>query len=208
MLGPIGNLFVFRGGSQCQKGGVANGLFGGWALFRGHQLEDPPSLGFVVEFVRAAPDPDAGDPGNGIVLADPRQFLEGRLGLVDLGGAGGDLGRIIIGQRQRAVKQIDRRRAKQQKYNEENGITPISISKIILDISEEMTAKSVGEAKGNYKVNGQLPRNELMQVVHEMEKQMKEAAKNLEFEKAAAQDKPLTAGEARLRPRKPAWASF
>ena len=33
---------------------------------------------------------------------------------------------------------------------------------------------------------GDMPRNELRQIVHEMEKQMKEAAKNLEFEKAAA----------------------
>ena len=47
---------------------------------------------------------------------------------------------------------------------------------------------AVGEAKGEYKVKGReaMPRNELRQIVHEMEKQMKEAAKNLEFERAAA----------------------
>ena len=47
---------------------------------------------------------------------------------------------------------------------------------------------AVGEAKGEYKVKGksEMPRNELRQIVHEMEKQMKEAAKNLEFERAAA----------------------
>ena len=51
-----------------------------------------------------------------------------------------------------------------------------------------------------------LPRNELRQVLHEMEKQMKEAAKNLGFEKAAAlrdelyQLKSLLADDESLKP--------
>jgi excinuclease ABC subunit B len=42
--------------------------------------------------------------------------------------------------------------------------------------------------RGEYKTRlpSDLPRNELKQIIHEMEKQMKEAAKNLEFERAAA----------------------
>jgi len=88
----------------------------------------------------------------------------------------------------RAIDETNRRRAKQVKYNEENGIVPFSITKAIHDLTEEMSARAVGEMKGEYKVKNknEMPRNELRQIVHEMEKQMKEAAKNLEFERAAA----------------------
>ena len=89
----------------------------------------------------------------------------------------------------RAIDETSRRRAKQEKYNEEKGIVPFSITKAIHDLTEGMSAKALGEMRGEYKVKGNkgdIPRNELRQIVHEMEKQMKEAAKNLEFEKAAA----------------------
>jgi excinuclease ABC subunit B len=149
-----------------------------------------------------------------ILDADKEGFLRSDTALIQTIGraARNASGRVIMyadkmtDSMKRAIDETNRRRAKQEKYNEENGIVPISISKIILDISEEMTAKSVGEAKGGYKVNGQLPRNELMQVVHEMEKQMKEAAKNLEFEKAAAlrdelyELKNLLADDEKLKP--------
>jgi excinuclease ABC subunit B len=74
------------------------------------------------------------------------------------------------------------------KYNTENGITPVSIHKAIHDLTEGMTAKAVGEMRGEYKVKeiGGMPRNEIRKIIVEMEKQMKEFAKNLEFEKAAA----------------------
>src|SRR5688572_918749 len=88
----------------------------------------------------------------------------------------------------RAIDETNRRRAKQVKYNEENGIVPISIHKAIHDLTEELTAKAVAEPRGEYRVKsvGGVPRNELRQIVFEVEKQMKEAAKNLEFERAAA----------------------
>lgn len=86
----------------------------------------------------------------------------------------------------RAIDETNRRRAKQVKYNEENGIIPISIHKAIHDLTEELSAKAVSEMRGEYKVKSDLPRNELRQVVRDMEKEMKEAAKNLEFERAAA----------------------
>jgi len=86
-----------------------------------------------------------------------------------------------------AIDETNRRRAKQVKYNEENGIVPVSIHKAIHDLTEGMTAKAVGEAKGDYRTKGAaLPRNELQKIIGELEKQMKDAAKNLEFEKAAA----------------------
>ena len=87
-----------------------------------------------------------------------------------------------------AIEETNRRRAKQVKYNEENGIVPISIHKAIRDLTAEFSAKAVSEMQGEYKVKDAsgMPRGELRKIIDEMEKQMKEAAKNLEFERAAA----------------------
>src|SRR5215210_7428120 len=87
-----------------------------------------------------------------------------------------------------AIDETNRRRAKQVKYNEENGIVPISIHKAIHDLTEEFSQKAVSEMRGEYKTKATegMPRGELRKIIDAMEKQMKEAAKNLEFEKAAA----------------------
>jgi excinuclease ABC subunit B len=94
----------------------------------------------------------------------------------------------ITDSMKRAIDETNRRRAKQVKYNEEHGIVPVSIHKAIHDLTEEMTVKSVGEERGEYRLKsaGGLPRNELQKIIGDLEKQMKEAARNLEFEKAAA----------------------
>ena len=65
---------------------------------------------------------------------------------------------------------------------------PISIHKEIHDLTEGMTAKAVSEMRGEYKVKGMdgMPRTELRKIVAEVEVHMREAAKNLEFERAAA----------------------
>jgi excinuclease ABC subunit B len=51
-----------------------------------------------------------------------------------------------------------------------------------------MSPRAVAEMRGEYNVKDTsgLPRKELQRIIGEMEKQMKEAARNLEFEKAAA----------------------
>jgi excinuclease ABC subunit B len=86
-----------------------------------------------------------------------------------------------------AIDETNRRRAKQIKYNTDHGIIPVSIHKAIHDLTEEMTPKAVGEAKGDYRTRGTgLPRNEILKMIGDLEKEMKDAAKNLEFEKAAA----------------------
>jgi len=129
-----------------------------------------------------------------ILDADKEGFLRSDTALIQtIGRAARNVnGRVIMyadkttDSMKRAIDETNRRRAKQVKYNTENGIVPISITKAIHDLTEELTAKAVGEARGEYKTKADLPRNELKQIVHEMEKQMKEAAKNLEFERAAA----------------------
>jgi excinuclease ABC subunit B len=87
-----------------------------------------------------------------------------------------------------AIDETNRRRAKQKKYNEEHGIIPISIHKAIHDLTEEMSPRAVADMRGEYNVKdaGALPRKELQRIIAEVEKQMKEASRNLEFEKAAA----------------------
>jgi excinuclease ABC subunit B len=132
----------------------------------------------------------------GILDADKEGFLRSETALIQtIGRAARHInGQVIMyadkmtDSMKRAIDETNRRRAKQLKYNEENGIIPISIHKAIHDLTEEFSQKAVAEIKGEYKTRsaGNLPRNELKQIIHEMEKQMKEAAKNLEFERAAA----------------------
>jgi len=149
-----------------------------------------------------------------ILDADKEGFLRSDTALIQtIGRAARNVnGRVIMyadkmtDSMKRAIDETNRRRAKQVKFNTENGIVPISITKAIHDLTEELTSKAVGEARGEYKTKADLPRNELKQIVHEMEKQMREAAKNLEFEKAAAlrdelfQLKSLLADDASLKP--------
>ncbi len=83
---------------------------------------------------------------------------------------------------QRAIDETNRRRAVQQAYNEEHGIQPQSIVKEVRDLTERVRA--VAEEKAEYRVDG-LPKAEVGFLIQELETQMKEAAANLEFEKAA-----------------------
>src|SRR5688572_16973338 len=151
-----------------------------------------------------------------ILDADKEGFLRSDKALIQtIGRAARNVnGRVIMyadkvtDSMKRAIDETSRRRAKQTKYNEEKGIVPISIHKEIHALNEMMSAKAIGEAKGEYKVNSisGMPRNELRQIVHELEKNMKEAAKNLEFERAAAlrdelyQLKNLLAEDESLKP--------
>ena len=88
----------------------------------------------------------------------------------------------------RAIDETDRRRQKQVNYNEAHGIQPVSIFKAVRDLTDQLSVKAVAESRGEYRVKGAsgLPKSDLQRVIAELEKQMKESAKNLEFEKAAA----------------------
>ena len=130
-----------------------------------------------------------------ILDADKEGFLRSDTALIQtIGRAARNVnGRVIMyadrvtDSMKRALDETNRRRAKQQKYNEDNGIMPISIHKEIHELTEMMSAKAIGEAKGQYKTAADgLPRGELRKIIDECEKKMKEAAKNLEFERAAA----------------------
>lgn len=90
-----------------------------------------------------------------------------------------------------AIDETNRRRAKQVAYNTEHGIEPVSIFKAIHDLTDRLSVpSSVAESRSGYSADGKphftpIPPNELKRIINEMEKEMKQAAKNLEFEKAA-----------------------
>jgi len=90
-----------------------------------------------------------------------------------------------------AIEETNRRRAKQEAYNQAHGIEPVSIFKAIHDISDRLTVpSSVAENRSEYSADGKkqfapIPPNELKRIISEMEKEMKQAAKDLAFEKAA-----------------------
>ncbi|MHC1772087.1 MAG: excinuclease ABC subunit UvrB [Flexilinea sp.] len=86
-----------------------------------------------------------------------------------------------------AIGETNRRRQKQHTYNIEHNITPMTIVKGIYDISQRLTmSTSISEDKADYKaLRRSLPKNELKHTLAELEREMKEAAKNLEFERAA-----------------------
>jgi excinuclease ABC subunit B len=88
-----------------------------------------------------------------------------------------------------AIEETNRRRQKQGSYNQEHGIEPVGIVKAVHDLTERLSVpSSVGESREKYgddKRAGGMPRRELQRVIDELEKQMKQAAKDLEFERAA-----------------------
>ncbi len=85
---------------------------------------------------------------------------------------------------QRAIDETNRRRTIQGAFNTEHGIQPQSIQKEVHDITESI--KGVAENRARYNVaRRELSRPDMFKVVKDLEVQMKEAAKNLQFEKAA-----------------------
>ncbi|MGQ9625465.1 MAG: excinuclease ABC subunit UvrB [Anaerolineae bacterium] len=83
----------------------------------------------------------------------------------------------------RAIDETERRRRKQIAHNEAHGIVPRSIVKAVKDLTDRVRA--VAEERAEYRISRQIPREEIKRLISELEKQMKEAAAELEFEKAA-----------------------
>jgi excinuclease ABC subunit B len=83
----------------------------------------------------------------------------------------------------RAIDETNRRRQIQLEHNEQHGITPSTIVKEIRDLTQSL--RQVAETGAEYRVGTDIPKHEAKRLIQEMEKQMKTAAQNLEFEKAA-----------------------
>jgi excinuclease ABC subunit B len=126
-----------------------------------------------------------------IMDADKEGFLRSGGSLIQvIGRAARNIGGRVIMYADRvtdsmkaAIEETDRRRAKQHAYNVEHGITPETIMKEIRDLHEGM--RRVAEERTQLQVAGKEPA-ELAAMMGRLEAQMKEAARNLEFERAAA----------------------
>jgi excinuclease ABC subunit B len=91
----------------------------------------------------------------------------------------------MTGSMQRAIDETYRRRAIQIAFNEEHGIEPRGIQKTIRDISNRVRA--VAEQAAEYTTAGPvvMPKDEIARLIQDLEVQMRQAAKNLNFEEAA-----------------------
>ena len=79
-----------------------------------------------------------------------------------------------------AIKETKRRREIQDKFNKEHNNVPKSINKEIIEPIRVIT-----QSKENKKDNGKLTRSEIEKEIKKLTNLMKEAAKDLDFEKAA-----------------------
>jgi excinuclease ABC subunit B len=104
----------------------------------------------------------------------------------------------VTASMQAAIDETNRRREKQLAYNVAHGITPRSIIKEVHDLTERV--KLVAEKPAPYAIQADvLTRHELAQVIRELEQEMKKAAQELEFERAAALRDQITELRTSLR---------
>jgi excinuclease ABC subunit B len=121
-----------------------------------------------------------------ILDADKEGFLRSETSLIQtVGRAARNVnGKVIMyadtitGSMKRAIDETERRRKIQSEYNEKNGITPTGIKKRVADVIE------IGKkAKGEFEKK--LSRLEKDKLIEQLSSEMREAARELEFEKAA-----------------------
>jgi len=134
-----------------------------------------------------------------ILDADKEGFLRSGTALIQtIGRAARNVnGKVIMyadkitDSMKRAMDETERRRAKQIAYNEAHGIHPVSIVKQIYDITSRLSSPAeamIAEPQAAYgsKKSAGLPVKELERIIEELTSAMKQAAADLEFERAAA----------------------
>ena len=126
-----------------------------------------------------------------ILDADKEGFLRGETALIQTIGraARNSNGRVILyaetmtNSMKKAVKETNRRRAVQMRYNEENGIVPRTIVKEVRDIGEQL--KNSAEERTAKRLKELINPEEIPLMISQLEVDMKRAAVELEFEEAA-----------------------
>ena len=125
-----------------------------------------------------------------ILDADKEGFLRSESALIQtIGRAARNAGGSVImyadtvtRSMESAITETERRRAIQMKFNEEHGIVPKTIVKEIRDVIEISTKE---EVEYSARQKSKLTKQETAQLIDKLTKEMKEAAKLLEFEHAA-----------------------
>ncbi|MBM7573531.1 excinuclease ABC subunit UvrB [Aquibacillus albus] len=129
-----------------------------------------------------------------ILDADKEGFLRSERSLIQTMGraARNQNGQVIMyadkmtDSMQKAIDETNRRRQKQQAYNEEHGVTPQTIKKEVRDvIRATVVAEDANEYKEDTPKLTDLSKKEKDKMIEEMEKEMKQAARELNFERAA-----------------------
>lgn len=129
-----------------------------------------------------------------IMDADKEGFLRSTRSLIQTIGraARNANGRVILyadtitESMRAALDETTRRREKQEKYNKEHGIIPKTISKSVFEEVKEKEEKTDKARKFVYNKNGVWDATSLRKEIAELNKKMRKAAENLEFEEAAA----------------------
>ena len=126
-----------------------------------------------------------------ILDADKEGFLRSETSLIQTIGraARNSEGRVIMyadvmtDSMKRAIGETERRRKLQQTYNEEHGITPQTIKKAVRDLIA--VSKSIAETEEKFAKDPEsMTKKELADVIKKVEKQMRAAAADLNFEQA------------------------
>ncbi|MBN2258685.1 MAG: UvrB/UvrC motif-containing protein, partial [Anaerolineaceae bacterium] len=129
-----------------------------------------------------------------ILDADKEGFLRSETALIQtIGRAARHLnGKVILyadkttDSMRKAIDETNRRRVKQEAYNQKHHIEPVSIIKEIYDITSRVTMIADRDGELSRAKSKLPPVKELKGIITEMENQMKAAARDLQFEKAAA----------------------
>ncbi|GAC1343416.1 MAG: excinuclease ABC subunit UvrB [Candidatus Dormibacteria bacterium] len=127
----------------------------------------------------------------GILDADKEGYLRGYRSLIQtIGRAARNIdGHVVMYADRtsdamlRAIEETDRRRAIQVAHNERHGITPMSIVKAVRQLEHQRD--DVNTRAAAFQLAAGLPADELLRLAKDVEKEMKRAAKDLEFERAA-----------------------